>query len=80
MWWNSTFDMLEFVIQYHVAIDAMTAVQGFDLCRYELAPTEWNTATELQDVLKVSNLPLPFLDLFTSFHPGFQGCDPVFLL
>ena len=71
MWWNSTFDMLEFVIQYHVAIDAMTAVQGFDLCRYELAPTEWNTAIELRDVLKVSNLPFLFFFLFTSFCPDF---------
>jgi hypothetical protein len=23
--WNSTFDMLDFALQYHVAIDAMTA-------------------------------------------------------
>ena len=56
--WNSTFDMLEFVIQYCVALDAMTAVRGFDLRRYELAPAEWNTATELRDVLKVCNFPI----------------------
>ena len=58
MRWNSTFDMLEFTIQYCVTIDAMTAVQEFNLHKYELAPTEWNTAMELRDVLKVSNLPL----------------------
>ena len=64
--WNSTFDMLEFTIQYRVAIDAMTAVREFNLRKYELAPTEWNTAVELRDVLKVSNLPL--LSLARSHH------------
>ena len=66
MWWNSTFDMLEFTIQYRVAINAMTAVWEFNLRKYELAPTEWNTAVELRDVLKVSNLPL--LSLACSHH------------
>ena len=47
MWWNSTFDMLEFTIQYRIAIDAMTAVWEFNLHKYELAPTEWNTTVEL---------------------------------
>jgi hypothetical protein len=65
-WWNSTFDMLEFTIQYCVAINAMTAVWEFNLHKYELAPTEWNTAVELQDILKVSNLPL--LSLAHSHH------------
>jgi hypothetical protein len=77
--WNSTFDMLEFAIQYRVAIDAMTAIREFDLRKYELVPTEWDTATELRDVLKVSNISFPFFDLFTSFRPDFQGCDFVFL-
>ena len=45
--WNSTYDMLEF------AIDAMTAVRDFDLCQYELLPTEWDIAAKLRDVLKV---------------------------
>jgi len=42
-WWNSTFNMLEFAIQYHMAIDAMTAVREFNLHKYELASIEWNT-------------------------------------
>jgi len=58
--WNSTFDMLEFAIRYRIAIDAMTAVRHFDLCKYELVPTEWAIATELRDVLKVSNLSPSF--------------------
>jgi hypothetical protein len=57
--WNSTFDMLKFAIRYHVAIDAMTAVHGHDLRKYELVSAEWDIAMELQDVLKVSNVPLP---------------------
>jgi len=51
--WNSTYDMLEFAIEYRVAIDAMTAIRNFDLHQYELLPTEWDIAAELQDVLKV---------------------------
>ena len=38
--WNSTFDMLDFAIQYHVPINAMTAVWEFDLRKYELVSTE----------------------------------------
>ena len=52
--WNSTYDMLEFAIQYRVAIDAMTAVRDFDLRKHELVSSEWDIATELRDVLKVS--------------------------
>ena len=59
--WNSTFDMLEFAIQYRVAIDAMTAVHKSDLRKYELVSAEWMIAAELRDILKVSN---PFSPLF----------------
>jgi len=51
--WNSTYDMLKFTIKYCIAIDMMTAVCDFDLCQYELLPTEWDIAAELWDVLKV---------------------------
>jgi len=53
--WNSTFNMLKFAIRYCVAIDAMTAVQEYDLHKYELGSAEWNIAKELQEVLRVSN-------------------------
>ena len=59
--WNSTFDMLDFATQYCVAIDAMTAVRGFNLRKYELSSAEWDITVELRDVLKASNLPLLFL-------------------
>jgi len=58
--WNSTFDIVEFAIQYRVTIDTMTTVHGFDLRKYELVPDEWKIAIELQDVLRVSTCFPPF--------------------
>ena len=51
--WNSTYNMLEFAVQYCPAIDAMTAIRDLDLCKYELASSEWKITAELHDVLKV---------------------------
>ncbi len=51
--WNSTYDMVEFAVKYHAAIDSMTATHDFDLRKYELIPEEWKIAEELHDVLKV---------------------------
>lgn len=51
--WNSTYDMLEFAVQYRTAIDAMTAVREYNLRKFELLPMEWEIAEELRDVLKV---------------------------
>ena len=51
--WNSTFDMLNFTIKYHPAIDTMTATRDFDLHKYELVPSDWGIARELRDVLEV---------------------------
>ena len=56
--WNSTFDMLDFAIQYRPAIDTMTAARDFGLRQYELVPAEWKIASELRDVLKVSKFLL----------------------
>ena len=71
--------MLDFAIQYRVAIDAMTAVREFDLRKYELVSAEWGIAKELRDVLKVSNPSLSgFYLLFTLFWVDFQGSDIVF--
>jgi hypothetical protein len=54
--WNSTYDMLEFAVQYRPAIDAMTAIRDLNLCKYELAASEWKITGELRDVLQVSSL------------------------
>ena len=53
--------MIEFAIQYCVAIDAMTADCKFDLHKYKLVPAEWAFVIELQDILKVSK---PFIAPF----------------
>jgi len=59
--WNSTYNMLKFAIWYCVAIDAMTAVCDFNLWKYKLICLEWDTAMELQVILKVGSLSLLFL-------------------
>ena len=61
--------MLDFAIQYRVAIDAMTAVRDFDLRKYELVSSEWGIAKELRDVLRVSNPSLSAL-FYCSHHSG----------
>jgi hypothetical protein len=54
--WNSTYHMLSFALEFHVAIDSMTAVRNLDLQKYELSSAEWDIAKELSDVLKVFSL------------------------
>jgi hypothetical protein len=50
--WNSTFDMLEFAIEYRAAIDAVTSIRDLNLCKYKLADKEWVIATDICDSLK----------------------------
>jgi len=45
--WNSTFDMLDFAISYHEAIDALTANRLLKLRRFELDNEEWEVAERL---------------------------------
>jgi len=70
--WNSTYDMLEFAIQYHPAIDAMTAIRDLDLRKYELVALEWKIAAELRDVLKVGLLVFNFLFLVLLTYNVFE--------
>jgi hypothetical protein len=53
--WNSTYDMLEFALEYRKAIDILTADRQNDLRDYELAEREWAIATQLRDILKVND-------------------------
>ncbi|KIM40436.1 hypothetical protein M413DRAFT_54247, partial [Hebeloma cylindrosporum] len=39
--WNSTFDMVNFAIDYRTAIDAITSNRDLNLRKYELADEEW---------------------------------------
>ena len=51
--WNSTYDMLEFAVEYREALDSITRNQKMKLRQYELNEEDWEIATKLRDVLKV---------------------------
>jgi hypothetical protein len=51
--WNSTFDMLNFAIEYRKAVDVITGDRKMDLRKFELSESEWKIAEQLRDVLKV---------------------------
>jgi hypothetical protein len=51
--WNSTYDMVEFAIEYRAALDIMTADRDMNLRKFELSKKEWGLVTELCEVLKV---------------------------
>ena len=52
--WNFTYDMLEFAITYHKALDKVTGDCDLNLRKFELSGEDWMIATNLRDVLKVS--------------------------
>jgi hypothetical protein len=51
--WNSTFDMLEFALQYQKAIDDIAGNKAASLRKYELSEDEWRIAEQLCATLKV---------------------------
>jgi hypothetical protein len=53
MRWNSTYDMLDFVLAYRVVIDKITADKGLKLRRYELDNDNWVIIEDLVSVLEV---------------------------
>ena len=61
--WNSTFDMLEFAVDYRAAIDAITSNRDLNLRKYELEDDEWVIAANLRDTLKVCTVLL-FLNYY----------------
>lgn len=56
--WNSTFDMLNFALDYRVPIDEITSTRDLNLRKYELRDEEWAIAQNLRDTLKVCNISL----------------------
>ena len=50
--WNSTFDMLDFALDYRVPIDEITSNRDLNLRKYELQDNEWAVAKDLRDTLK----------------------------
>ena len=51
--WNSTYDMLEFALEYRTALNMMTADRDMKLRQFELSKKEWGMATELCKALQV---------------------------
>ena len=53
-WWNSTYNMLKFAVEYKEALNAITGNQKMKLRQYELDEEDCKIATKLRDSLKVS--------------------------
>jgi hypothetical protein len=51
--WNSTFDMLDFAVEYREALESITGNQRMKLRQYELSEEDWIITTQLRDALKV---------------------------
>lgn len=51
--WDSTFDMLDFTIDYRLALVKVTDDHDMNLRKFELDEEDWKIATYLCDVLKV---------------------------
>ena len=51
--WNSTYDMLAFVLEYCVAVDSFTAKRKNDSRDLELRKEEWVVVKQLSKVLMV---------------------------
>ena len=51
--WNSTHDMLSFVLSYRQVIDTVTADKALKLRKFELDDDEWKIVADLVSVLQV---------------------------
>jgi hypothetical protein len=56
--WNSTYDMLEFAIEYRLPLDRITDECSSNLQDYDMDKKEWKLAGELRDILKVCTTSL----------------------
>ena len=54
-WWNSTYDMLSFVLEHQKAIDNYTGDQKNELQGFELTVEEWEVVKQLCDILEVTS-------------------------
>ena len=53
--WNYTYEMLNFVYNYRMAYNEITANRNMKMREYELSKEEWKIVKDLADVLKVSD-------------------------
>jgi len=56
MWWNSTYDMLCFAVEYRQAIERMTSDWKNNLHQFELEEDKWLIVTQLKDMLEVHDI------------------------
>jgi hypothetical protein len=59
MHWNSTYDMLEFTLEYCKVIDILMADRQNELHNYKLSEWEWTIVAQLSHILKVSDISNP---------------------
>jgi hypothetical protein len=52
--WNSTYNILDFVLDHKVPLSTMTSEASNKLRTYELSEEEWGYVEELREVSKVS--------------------------
>ena len=57
-WWNLTYEMLQFAIKYHNALNKITGEKELNLHAYEMDNKEWGFAEQLSEVLKVCILSI----------------------
>lgn len=72
--WNSTFDMLDFAIEYRQALDDFTGDRKFGLRKLELSESEWEIAKQLRDTLLVSHSIVHDV-LIHGAYPDLKGCN-----
>ena len=76
--WNSTYDMLEFATEYHVALNTMTADHDMKLHQFKLSKREWGMATELCEALQVHPFILYSQMNWPDSPSDFQARNPFF--
>ncbi len=83
MCWNLTYDMLKFALEYHKAVDMLTADRQNELHDYKLSKREWTIANQLCDVLKASDVSNPWNAESLSHYitcTGLEGCYAILLM
>ena len=73
-YWNSTYDMLKFALQYCKAINGITSDR--DMRKYELLEDEWGLVQQLGSVLQVHFAHFP--NLLLKFYQIFQDATLFF--
>ena len=68
--WHSTFDMVDFAIDYKLAIDAITGNRDMKMRSLGLDAAEWAIAKELHDTLRAS---FQIFHRSSSFHLIFSS-------